>query len=373
MSLIALIAAFVWEHFRPENPDIPRAQARRWMAWLQANVNAGGERHGLLAWSLGVALPALLVGLVALALHAIWLPLGWLFDVAVLYLCLGFKRASDHASQIGWALGVGKTAEARAELHAWRPDLLLGETTADLTVQTAEEVLRQGLVRLLGVAFWFVLLGAMGAVLFMLANLARNRWHGEARFGQCANRTAYILEWVPVRLTALSFAIVGNFQDAMDCWRGQARTWGDEHDGILLAAGGGALRLQLGGDIALASEAGPGADNAASSGTASKRESESESERDDESDDERGSQHEADLGLELSAELGAEPAAEQGAASEPDPEASRAQTIHSKLLRPELGIGERPEPAAIDGVIALVLRVALLWAAALGLFLLGGA
>ena len=301
MSLIALIAAFVWEHFRPENPDIPRAQARRWMAWLQANVNAGGERHGLLAWSLGVALPALLVGLVALALHAIWLPLGWLFDVAVLYLCLGFKRASDHASQIGWALGVGKTAEARAELHAWRPDLLLGETTADLTVQTAEEVLRQGLVRLLGVAFWFVLLGAMGAVLFMLANLARNRWHGEARFGQCANRTAYILEWVPVRLTALSFAIVGNFQDAMDCWRGQARTWGDEHDGILLAAGAGALRLQLGGDIALASEAGPGADNAASSGTASKRESESESERDDESDSERGSQHEADPGLELSA------------------------------------------------------------------------
>jgi hypothetical protein len=127
--------------------------------------------------------------------------------------------------------------------------------------------------------------------------------------------------------------------------------------------------LQLGGDIALASEAGPGADNVATSGTASKRESESESERDDESDSERGSQHEADPGLELSAELGAE----QGAASKPDPEASRAQTIHSKLLRPELGIGERPEPAAIDGVIALVLRVALLWAAALGLFLLGGA
>ena len=31
-----------------------------------------------------------------------------------------------------------------------------------------------------------------------------------------------LLDWIPVRLTALSFAIVGDFEDAVACWRTQA-------------------------------------------------------------------------------------------------------------------------------------------------------
>ena len=59
------------------------------------------------------------------------------------------------------------------------------------------------------------------------------------------------LDWIPVRLTALSFAIVGDFEDAVACWRSQAARWaaqeGGAAAGILLAAGGGALGVQLGG------------------------------------------------------------------------------------------------------------------------------
>lgn len=249
MSLFALIAALAWERYRADLPVRPRETARRWMVWLLDNVNAGGERHGLLAWSLGVLAPALAVGLVALALHGIWMPLGWAFDVVVVYFCLGFRRASYQAASVARALMEGKLEAARARLGEWRPGLIVGDGEDDVALQTAEEVVRQSLVRLFGVVFWFVLLSGAGAVLFLLSHLARDQWHTEPRFGQVAARAAFYLDWLPARIAAFSFAIVGNFQDALESWRDQARGWGEENEGILLAASAGALGMRLGGSV----------------------------------------------------------------------------------------------------------------------------
>lgn len=252
MSLFVLIAALAWERHRPNLPARPRETARRLMIWLLGHVNAGRERHGLLAWSVGVLAPALAVGVAALALHEIWRPLGWAFDVAVAYFCLGFRRATYQAASIARALEAGQIEGAQAQLRAWRPHLILAETADGLALQAAEELLRQSLVRLFGVVFWFVLLGAAGGVLYLLGHLARDQWHQEPRFGQVAARAAYYLDWLPARVTAFSFAIVGNFQDALESWRGQAAEWGDDNEGVLLAAGAGALGLRLGGSVPLA-------------------------------------------------------------------------------------------------------------------------
>lgn len=251
MNLFALIGALLWERYQPDLPVRPRETARRWMVWLLNNVNAGGERHGLLAWSLGVLAPALAVGLVALVLHGIWTPLGWAFDMAVVYFCLGFRRASYQAASVARALMAGKLEMAKAKLGEWRPNLIVGDGEDDVALQTAEEILRQSLVRLFGVVFWFVLLSGAGAVLFLLSHLARDQWHMEPRFGRMAARATYYLDWLPARATAFSFAIVGNFQDALENWRGQAHEWGDENEGILLSAGAGALGMQLGGSVIL--------------------------------------------------------------------------------------------------------------------------
>jgi cobalamin biosynthesis protein CobD/CbiB len=252
MNLFALIAAMAWERYQPHLPVRPRETARRWMIWLMNNVNAGGEQHGLLAWSLGVLAPALAVGLGALMLHGIWTPLGWAFEVVVVYFCLGFRRASYQASSVARALMAGRLEAAQDILGQWRPNLIVGDGEDDVALQTAEEVLRQSLVRLFGVVFWFLLLSGPGAVLYLLSHLARDQWHMEPRFGRVAARAAYYLDWLPARATAFSFAIVGNFQDALESWRGQAHEWGDENEGILLAAGAGALGMKLGGGVLLA-------------------------------------------------------------------------------------------------------------------------
>ena len=54
------------------------------------------------------------------------------------------------------------------------------------------------------------------------------------------------------RVTALSFAIVGNFEDAIESWRTHASEFPQDNDGVVLAATSGALNLRLGG-LALAS------------------------------------------------------------------------------------------------------------------------
>jgi adenosylcobinamide-phosphate synthase len=99
--------------------------------------------------------------------------------------------------------------------------------------------------------FWFVLLpGPSGALLYRLCSMLGQKWGSrqgdEDRFGRFAGSAAAWLDWLPVRLTAASFAVMGDFEDAVYCWRSQARTWGNYANGILLASAAGALGVKLG-------------------------------------------------------------------------------------------------------------------------------
>jgi adenosylcobinamide-phosphate synthase len=55
------------------------------------------------------------------------------------------------------------------------------------------------------------------------------------------------VDHVPARLTAFGFAVVGNFEEAVDGWRRDAGLWQHANEGIILAAAAGAVGVQLGG------------------------------------------------------------------------------------------------------------------------------
>jgi len=110
-----------------------------------------------------------------------------------------------------------------------------------------EEALLASHRHVFGVLFWFVLLpGPCGAILYRLAVTLRRRWRGLGAFGTFAGHAARVLEWPSARLTAATFAVVGDFEDAIYCWRTQAQAWPDPEAGVLLAAGAGALGVRLG-------------------------------------------------------------------------------------------------------------------------------
>jgi adenosylcobinamide-phosphate synthase len=55
------------------------------------------------------------------------------------------------------------------------------------------------------------------------------------------------MDWLPARITALGFAVVGSFEDAIDGWRNHAQRFPNDNDGIILAATAGAINVRLGG------------------------------------------------------------------------------------------------------------------------------
>lgn len=252
MKLFAILAALVWTHFRPRRSPALARVVSRWHDWLQARVNAGDRRQGMLAWSLGALAPALALALLGGLLAWLSGALYGLLAVAVLYLCLGFRQDFFEAASIGRALAKGDLDRARANLGVWRPALIVAETEEGITRQTLEEIFRSAQTRLFGVLFWFMLAGVAGAALYYLTLACREHWQGEPVFGAFAARIAGWLDWLPVRAAAFSFAIAGNFQDAMESWREQAESWGDVNEGALLAAAAGALGAQLGGTLPVA-------------------------------------------------------------------------------------------------------------------------
>ena len=73
------------------------------------------------------------------------------------------------------------------------------------------------------------------------------RWvDGNEPYGRWANRAYRIVDWIPLRLSAAGFAVVGNFEDAVYSWRGAVATGtGNDQRALLLATGGGALGLRV--------------------------------------------------------------------------------------------------------------------------------
>jgi len=253
MSLVALIAALLLEQWRPlADRRYLFALVARYARFLERQFNAGEARHGTIAWMLAALPLALAAWLIHwAAFHASPL-LALAFDVVVLYLTMGFRQFSHYFTDIHLALKQDDLARAREILAAWR-----GRSCADLDQEavvrlTIEEALAASHRHVFAVVFWFILLpGPAGAVLYRLAMFLDRRWGASqapelAQFGRFARRAFAALDWIPVRFTAIAFAVVGDFEDAIYCWRTQAAKWPDQTLGVVLASGAGAIGVKLG-------------------------------------------------------------------------------------------------------------------------------
>jgi len=252
MAVIAIIAALLLEQWRPlSDRKMLRAAVDAYAQWLENTFNAGEERHGTIAWLVAVVPP---VGAaIALYLALLWLEplLALLFNVAALYVTLGFRQCSHYFTSLHAALREGDLDRARAEIAAWRGQPAMHLSREEVTRLALEEALVASHRHVFGVLFWFMLLpGPSGAILYRLAIYLRDRWAKHGAFGRSAAQAYSFLEWPASRLTAAAFAVVGDFEDAVYCWRTQARAWPDPYMGVVLAAGAGAMGVRLGMPLA---------------------------------------------------------------------------------------------------------------------------
>jgi adenosylcobinamide-phosphate synthase len=248
VGLTAIVAALLLEQWRPlGNRKAVASALAGWADWLEHSFNAGEARHGTIAWSIAALVPVA----AAAALYAVllWInPLAaLLLDVVCLYLTLGFRQFSHFFTGIQAAIRDGNVDRARELLGEWRGEPATQRSREEVIRLAIEEAIVASHRHVFGVLFWFVLLpGPSGAILYRMACFLDRRWRGKGKFGRFAARVRGLLEWPAVRMTAAAFAVVGDFEDAVYCWRTQASAWPDPNQGILLAAGAGALGVKLG-------------------------------------------------------------------------------------------------------------------------------
>jgi adenosylcobinamide-phosphate synthase len=265
MSFFAVLFALLVEQLKP----LPRDNwvhetLMSWVRWTGRNFDAGQPHHGWVVWCVSVGVPALLAALAYLLLNQYSLLLGLVFDVVLLYLTFGFRQFSHYFTDIRDALDRGDESQARRLLAEWRHLDASELPRAELLRHVIEHALLAAHRHVLGVFFWFVVisalgLGPMGAVLYRMAEFSARYWgyrqrtldapSNDALFG-LSRRLFELIDHVPARLTAFGFAVVGNFEEAVEGWRRNNGLWLHPNEGVILAAAAGALGVQLGGAAA---------------------------------------------------------------------------------------------------------------------------
>jgi len=261
MSFISVLFALLLEQARPLGRGNPiHAAMRAWVRWCTRNLDAGKPLHGWLAWGFAVGGPSLLSLLLywLLALLVGW-PLAVLWSALVLYASLGFRQFSFHFTQIRDALADGDDALARTLLAKWQDIDAQEWSRSDMIGRVIEYSVLASHRHVFGVLAWFSVLAAFGlgptgAVLYRLSEFVARYWHHQSEshlqpvssaLQDNARAAWYLVDWLPARVTALGFAVVGNFEEAIDGWRQYAEQSGSQNDGLLLAATAGAVNISL--------------------------------------------------------------------------------------------------------------------------------
>ncbi|WP_111496087.1 adenosylcobinamide-phosphate synthase CbiB [Marinobacter bohaiensis] len=190
----------------------------------------------LLAW----AVSASLSGSLLLAVEAV-----------ALWLCLSLRGLAEHGRAVRAPLERQDIEGARKAVGriVSRDTRALDET--GVATAATESMLENGADAVFASLFWYLLAGLPGVLLHRMVNTLDAMWgyRNERfnRFGRFAARLDDAMNYLPARLTALTYALVGRTADGWRCWREQGKTWESPNAGPVMAAGAGALHVNLGG------------------------------------------------------------------------------------------------------------------------------
>lgn len=253
MTFFSILCALLIEQLKPLRADnAVYSGIRLFAARIEGWFNAGDARHGRLGWVVMMAALMVPTALVYWLCTQVNFLAALVWNILIVYLTLGFRHYSHYFSAIQLALNAGDEATARTLLAEWTKQDTSAMEVSEISRIAVEKALVATHRNVFGVFFWFLMpLGPACAVMYRVAEYLARAWNepdhmkNEA-FGRFAARAFYWIDWIPARLTAVAFAVVGNFEDAIYAWRNFSDRWKDEAIGIILSAGGGAMGVRLG-------------------------------------------------------------------------------------------------------------------------------
>ncbi|MGZ4999227.1 MAG: adenosylcobinamide-phosphate synthase CbiB [Methylomonas sp.] len=253
LTLIILLAVAL-DYWLGEPPASrhPLVAFGKWAAVIEHRLLGEGQSGLSQRIRGGLALLCVLLPCLAwLFLMPGWPALQFVLDVVIVYLCIAARSLQQHAQAVHLALSDDDLLSARERVGRIVSRQTKNMTAVDVRRAAIESVLENGADAVFAPLFWFVILGPFGALLYRLSNTLDAMWGYKNQryqhFGWAAARFDDLLNWIPARLTALSYALLGDTAQALRAWWTQAHLLDSPNAGPVMTAGGGALRLQLGG------------------------------------------------------------------------------------------------------------------------------
>lgn len=257
MTFFTVLFALFAEQYAPVGKDYWVARmCRHWVKKIPNYCDTGEAGSAKIAIAVLIIPPVLFVLVVHLWLIFYYPFFALFWNIAVVYSFLGFRQFSHHFTQIKEHLNNRQLDLARRELAVWAGVSLNTETMSesDVVRHTLERAILAVHSHVFGVFFWFLVpIGPAGVVMYRLSLMAQEEW----KFANASpsliahiNQWRYVIDWVPTRLTAIGFTIVGNFEKAVYAWRFHQKKWDNQSAAILIGTGGGALGVQLGEPLA---------------------------------------------------------------------------------------------------------------------------
>lgn len=242
MTLAAVVVALVLGHVAQGLAESVRRHGwfDDWLRWLGARFPQGVWQGG---WGIALALLPLLLA-VALLQWMLDTPLygvvGLLFGIGALLYCWGPR---DLDLDVDAIVDAPDAAARNAAIARLSPN---GADMPTLLVAVFHAARR----RWFGVLFWFLVLGAAGAVLYRLVALAAEDDAAllPAENAAGAQRLLAWLDWPVSQLMALFMALVGDFDTVLSAWKQNGGASFDANADFLGAAGRASVRSELADD-----------------------------------------------------------------------------------------------------------------------------
>lgn len=226
MTFFTICLAFIIAYFLPRPLQLLMGNAlMQYGRWFESKFNSGLHQHTLIAWIVGALLPSMLVASLYIYAYKAHTLFGLVIGVFV------FSLSLQHTYIL------------------FEPDTPSADTTFAMSIE--QRILRsfEGFFApLLWTAMLGMLIGPAGALLYRLTQVFRYAWQESAHLPSLDNwitQLVDVINWVPSRICAGGFAIVGDFEDAIYCWREQSQWCSNHHMGALLCSGAGALGVIL--------------------------------------------------------------------------------------------------------------------------------
>ena len=247
MNLITVLIA-LWVETRLGSFD--RYRNLSWFVhycnWLEARLANTRFWNGPGGLLLTLFIPLALLGVLVFLVGKINVVLGFLLSFLALVYSFGPPLGSLVDSYVD-ALSGGDEAACGEILEK----ILYGDPEEGASDR--ERVLSSLMFRsheyLFAVIFWFLLLGAVGALMYCLAlNLAQRYETADGGYAGAVKDLHNILMWPSSRMLALGFALGGSLVSALESWRTVSGHTLDISREVITVSGFGALHYQPAGE-----------------------------------------------------------------------------------------------------------------------------